>query len=199
MARRSVDDRRAEILTATVAAVHHEGFEQVRVADVAATLGISQALVYYHFETKDRLLAAALELAVQRDLDKLARTLAGGTGARDRLRRLVRLYAPQGSARGWTVWIDAWSAARRQPRLRRTLRRLDHRWRDALVTVIEDGVADGELTCAEPEAAARRLMALMDGLAVQVTVHRELRTRDMSEWAHRAAETELGLPSGALD
>ena len=199
MARRQVAVRREEILDQTVEQVHAHGFEGVRVADVARALSISQALVFYHFETKDRLLAEALRLAVQRDLDRLDRALSRGTDATDRLRRLVRQYAPQGSARGWTVWVDAWSAALRTPELREALTQLDSRWRAALQGVVVDGVAAGEFTCADPAGSARRLMALMDGLAVQVTVQRGLSPRRMALWSRRAAEAELALPPGALD
>ena len=71
MARRNVEVRREEILAATVAEVQRGGLAQTRVADVASALGISPALVFYHFETKDRLLAEAFAYAAERDLVRL--------------------------------------------------------------------------------------------------------------------------------
>jgi len=60
--------------------------------------------------------------------------------------------------------------------------------------VIDVGVAEGTFTCADPQATAVRLAALMDGLAVQVS----LRDPDVPEerltglWLEAAA-AELGL------
>ena len=67
-ARRSVDVRRDEILTATVDLIDRVGLAAVRVGDVAAELGISPSLVFYHFGTKDALVAEAFAHAVERDL-----------------------------------------------------------------------------------------------------------------------------------
>ena len=199
MARRKVEVRREEILAATVERVTVQGFDQVRVADVAAALGISPALVFYHFATKDRLLAAALEHAADQNLARLERAGRGAPGAVARLRRVLRLYAPGSGAPGWPLWIDAWAAGQRSPELQATLRRLDERWREAFVAVIREGVAEGVFTCPDPEAAARRLMAVMDGLAVQATVHREVRLRQMAQWSRVAAAHELGLDPAVLD
>jgi AcrR family transcriptional regulator len=192
MARRKVEVRREEILATTVAQVSRLGFASTRVSDVAAALGISPGLVFYHFVSKDRLLAAALEHAVQSDLARLEVALARGKDPFDRLVQLLRLYAPEGKAPGWTLWIEAWASALREPALRRTMRRLDVRWRDALQDVITDGVAQGAFRCADPHASAQRLTALMDGLSVQVTVGRTVSRRQMSAWVRDAAAAELG-------
>lgn len=192
MARRKPEVRREEILAATVVEVERRGFAQTRVVDVAVALGISPGLVFYHFATKERLLTAALEYAVVSDLTRLDLALSRATSAADRLTAVLRLYAPQGKARGWALWIDAWAAALRQPEMRRTIRRLDLRWQDALAVVIADGVAAGEFRCGDPRAAAQRLTALLDGLAIQATLHRRLSRRQLVEWVRQAAAAELG-------
>jgi AcrR family transcriptional regulator len=192
MSRRKVDVRRKQILAATAAEVERKGFAQTRVADVAAALGISPGLVFYHFSSKERLLTSALEYAVERDLARLDAAVASAASAPQRLSQVLRLYAPQGKARGWTLWIDAWAAALRQPQLRRTIRRLDQRWRHALEVVIDDGVRAGDFRCADPAAAAQRLTALMDGLAIQVTISGRVGRRQLAEWTRAAAAAELG-------
>ncbi|HZJ07098.1 MAG TPA: TetR family transcriptional regulator C-terminal domain-containing protein [Nocardioidaceae bacterium] len=193
MVRRKVEVRREEILTATLDEVVGRGLANVRVADVADVLAISRALVFYHFETKERLLAAALEYAVARDLERLEMTLARDPDAVQRLRHVLRAYGPQGKAPGWTLWVDAWASALRDPKLRRELRGLDRRWSAALEGVIRSGVQEGVFECPDPGAGARRLAALLDGLAVQVTVHRRLSRAEMSRWVREAAAAELGI------
>jgi AcrR family transcriptional regulator len=196
-----VQVRREEILAATVVEVQRGGLAQTRVADVAAALGISPALVFYHFETKDRLLAEAFAYAAERDLVRLDKAVRGRGTATQRLRAVLKLYSPSGSTPpGWTLWVDAWAAALRNPELRAVSRRLDLRWKDSVAGVIEDGVRTAEFSCEDPHGAAWRITALIDGLAIQVTVHRGVLTRgQMAGWVTQLAEHELALPEGTLD
>ena len=126
-------------------------------ADVASALGISPALVFYHFETKDRLLAEAFAYAAERDLVRLDKVVGGKGTATQRLRAVLRLYSPSGSTPpGWTLWVDAWAAALRNTELRTVSRQLDLRWKEAVAAIIEDGRGSGEFTLPGP---ARRRMA----------------------------------------
>jgi AcrR family transcriptional regulator len=195
-----VEVRREEILAATVDEVQRSGLAQTRVSDVAAALGISPALVFYHFETKDRLLADAFAYAAERDLVRLDKAVHGHGTAMQRLRAVLKLYSPSGSTPpGWTLWVDAWAAALRSPELRAVSRKLDLRWKDAVAGVIEDGVRSGEFSCPDPHGAAWRITALIDGLAIQVTVHRGVLTRSqMAGWVAQLADHELGLAPGTL-
>ena len=110
-ARRSVDVRREEILSATVELLDRIGLSATRVTDVADELGISPSLVFYHFGTKDALVAHAFAHAVERDLALLDEASDAGVDAVDRLRRVLRLYGPTGPATGWRRWIEAWALA----------------------------------------------------------------------------------------
>lgn len=196
--RRTVEVRREEILAATLAEVDRLGLAATRVADVAGALGVSPALVFYHFGTKERLLAAALEQAVERDLRRLDDALAAGTDPLDRLRRVLRLYGPTRAAPGWRLWIDAWAVAQRQPAMRRALRRLDQRWATTLRSVVVEGVAAGDFRCPDPEATALRVSALLDGLSVANLVYRTVSRADLRRWVAAAVALELGLDEAVL-
>jgi AcrR family transcriptional regulator len=191
--------RREEILQAAVDEVQRNGFANTRVADVAATLGISNGLVFYHFHTKEELLAAAFESACEADLARLERTAARAANPVEAVRRVLSIYSPQGSAPGWTIWVDAWAESLRSEELRAASRKLDQRWKDVLAGAIRRGVADGSFSCADPDSAAWRLSALLDGLAVQVMVHRNLTKRQMAQWIRGAAANELGVSAELLD
>jgi AcrR family transcriptional regulator len=200
VARRKVEIRREEILAATVTEVQKTGLAQTRVSDIAGALGVSPALVFYHFETKDRLLAEAFAYAAERDLVRLAEAVQGPGTASERLRAVLRLYSPVGSSPpGWTLWVDAWAAALRSSELRRVSKRLDLRWKEAVAEIIAAGVAAGEFRCDDPHAAAWRITAMIDGLAIQVTVHRGLLTRgQMAQWVTGLAAHELGVAPADL-
>lgn len=198
MARRRVEVRRDEILAATISELEFRGLAQTRVSDVAAALGISPGLIFYHFATKDALLVAAFEHAVKQDLALLEVAVRRGTDATDRLRRVLAVYGPTGAAFGWRLWIDAWALALRNTAIRTTLRRLDDRWRLTLVDVVESGVNDGVFTCEDPLASVTRVSALLDGLAVASLSYRNISRTQLRTWVREATARELGLDPGAL-
>lgn len=192
--RLSVQERREELLRATVEQIEARGVAAVRIGDVAAALGVSNALVLYHFSTKEKLLAAAFAYAAEGDLAHLRKLLARRATALRRLRAAVRWYAPTGQAKGWRLWIEGWSASLREPALRDVARDLDRQWKAALAEVITEGVAAGEFQCPSPMDTALRLTALLDGLAVQMTAYEGAVSRARTQqWADEALAHELGL------
>ncbi|MFI6089926.1 TetR/AcrR family transcriptional regulator [Streptomyces sp. NPDC051218] len=192
--RLGVVERRAEMLGAAVEQIEARGVTAVRIADVAAALGVSNALVLYHFSSKEKLVAAAFTHAAEADLAHLRAILSRRTTALRRLRAAVRWYAPTGQAKGWRLWIEGWSAALREPALRAVTRDLDQQWKAALAEVIGEGVAAGEFSCPDPRATALRLTALLDGLAVQMTAYEGALSRTrMLAWVDEALNRELGL------
>jgi AcrR family transcriptional regulator len=170
------------------------GLPNTRTADVAAAAGVSQALIFYHFESKDQLLARAFAYAAERDLARLDEITASRAAPLNKVRKILKMYAPTGQSKAWAMWIDGWAESMRVPELESVSRRLDLRWKEALTEVIADGTDRKDFTCDDPRGAAWRLVALIDGLAVQVTVHRQvISQRQLAEWVRVAAAAELGL------
>ncbi|MFE0514406.1 TetR/AcrR family transcriptional regulator [Streptomyces sp. NPDC058964] len=192
-------ERQEELLRAAIEQIEARGVAAVRIADVASALGVSNALVLYHFSTKEKLVAAAFTYAAEDDLARLRKLLGRRTTALRRLRAAVRWYAPTGQAKGWRLWIEGWAVALREPALREVARDLDRQWKAAIAEVIAEGVAAGEFRCADPADAALRLTALLDGLAVQLTSYAGTVPRSRAQrWVDEALARELGLAREAL-
>lgn len=192
--RRSPEVRLDGLLRTACDVIGERGLANTRAADVAAAAGVSQALVFYHFETKERLLAQAFSWAAEQDLNRLDAVLASDASPLDKVRKILKWYAPTGSSKSWAMWIDCWSESMRVAELEKVSRRLDLRWKDALTDVIMAGVKEGDFKCPDPAGAAWRIIALIDGLAVQVTVHeRVISRRQLSDWVRVSAARELGL------
>ncbi|MFJ9682810.1 TetR/AcrR family transcriptional regulator [Streptomyces sp. NPDC101194] len=197
--RLSVAERREELLRAAVEQIEVRGVAAVRIADVAAVLGVSNALVLYHFSTKEKLVAAAFAHAAEADLAHLRKLLGRRTSAVRRLRTAVRWYAPTGQAKGWRLWIEGWAASLRDPALRNVAGDLDQQWKAELAEVIEEGAAAGEFQCDDPMSVAWRLTALLDGLAVQMISYAgPLSRATMLAWTDEALARELGIDRAAL-
>ncbi|MCW8219506.1 MULTISPECIES: TetR/AcrR family transcriptional regulator [Streptomyces] len=197
--RLSVAERREELLRAAVEQIEVRGVSSLRIADVASVLGVSNALVLYHFSSKEKLVASAFAYAAEADLAHLRGILARRTSAVRRLRAAVRWYAPTGRAKGWRLWIEGWAASLRDPALREVAGDLDQQWKAELAEVIEEGAAAGEFRCEDPVSVAWRLTALLDGLALQMTSYAgPLSRATMLRWTEEALAHELGIEHAAL-
>jgi hypothetical protein len=106
------------------------------------------------------------------EIDRDALRVADGTGSPwTRLHAVLAGMATRIGARetNWAMWIDFSSAAAKDPELRGAATRSLDRWRTALVDLVREGERDGVLDpVMEAEAVAEVLMALFDGIALQV-------------------------------
>jgi AcrR family transcriptional regulator len=193
-----VELRRDEILASTTETVDRIGLEATRVTDVAKALNVSPALIFYHFGTKDALVAEAFAYAVERDLTRLDKATAAGTDPVDKLRRALRSYGPTGPAKGWRIWIDAWALAQREPGIRKVLRRMEDRWCVVLRAIIDEVVEAGVFTCPDPEDAVARVSALIDGLSVAALVYRTVSRAELRCWVAETVAREVGIDESEL-
>lgn len=194
MTRRSAEVRLDALLRTAIDVIVDRGLANTRTADVAVAAGVSQALVFYHFASKEALLSQAFAYAAEQDLARLDAVLTAPATPHEKLKKIIKLYAPVGRSKSWAIWIDGWSQALRSAEFEKLSRKLDLKWKEALTDVITAGVADGSFTCADPAGAAWRITALIDGLAVQMTVHAKVASRaQAAEWIALTVAREVGL------
>ncbi len=192
--RQTLEARRTAILQTTCNVLVERGFNAMRIADVARQLGVSTGLIHYHFESKDQLLAEALRFAADEEMGQLEDEIAKASGPIAKLDTFFASYCPKDAEPGWLLWIDAWGESLRSPELRRISQELDLASVAIIQSVIEVGVADGTFTSTDTYAAAWRLAALVDGLAVQLTVHDGVVDGiTMMDWVRQGAANELGF------
>jgi AcrR family transcriptional regulator len=165
---------REQILDAAVERIAGDGIDDVRIARIAMDAGVSSSLVHYHFETREALLAEALEHSFDRAGD--ARIGDGGPGEdashSERLAAMVDqcLPYPGSLERDWILWVELWLRAARRPELQPTAARLYarmHRWfRDEIAA----GIAAGEFSDCDADALADRVVAVLDGFGIRALV-----------------------------
>jgi AcrR family transcriptional regulator len=186
--------RRPQLLRAAADVIVERGLASTRIADVAERAGTSPPAVLYWFESKDELLAEALTVDEERFYVEMRKRMDLLERPRDQLRFMIEASAEEYD---WTLWIELWVRALRDPASRQTRQRLDYRWRDELAAVIRAGQAVGEFGEADADEVALLLSALLDGLAVQATLHdpdvpREQMLRCALEMAESLLDCELG-------
>lgn len=152
---------RPALLQAAVEVFTERGYEAATVADIAERAGVTTGAVYSHFRGKLDLLLQSLGL---RSLEGLAEgSLSGATWARHRgvsaviARQMARPPAPE-----TTLLLDVIVAARRDPKLAATLRRLLAVKIDEFVAATERSIATGGIS---PELNTEDLARFMTMVA----------------------------------
>lgn len=180
--------------------VLERGLSGIRVADVAKATNVSGGLIHYHFATKDELVTAMLRAEIRAEMAWLEEIAADTSPAVVRLDRMLRYNIPESRAdTGWMLWLDAWAAALREETVRSIVFELEQAWIRALAQIIRDGVAAGDFVCPDPEGAAERIDAMLDGLIIRYTLHPEVLSQErLVEHARIAAAREVGVDASAF-
>jgi AcrR family transcriptional regulator len=199
--KQTVEERRTEILETTCEVVIERGFAGTRISDVAKRLDVSSSLIHYHFDSKEQLLAEAFAHYARKDLAEMLAEVESAPSALAKLDRVIHNYVPEGSDDvEWMLWIDGWGEALRNPMMKKISQELDEQSAELLERIIAGGVEAGEFTCADPRAAAMRLTALVDGLAIQFAAHDGMMDRtQLIDHVRTVAAAEVGLGIDAFE
>lgn len=199
VARMSPSERRDAIVQATLSVAMRKGFGSTTVRDVAAELGCSSGLIHHYFQSMDEVLAAAFDHSAGHDLAATEAAMAAGDHPLAQLGAFFASYARGDQDWAFQLWLDAWAEAARRPALGATSRRLNIGWQQLLQRTIVDGVDAGDFRCDDAQAAAWRILSLLDGLALQTVAHGSIIDRATAiDWSMTATERELDLSAGAL-
>jgi AcrR family transcriptional regulator len=87
----AMNDTRQQIVEAADRLFYEQGFESASFADIAAEVGLSRGNFYYHFKTKDEILAAVIVLRLNRTRAMLDQWEAQGTTPAERIRSFIHI------------------------------------------------------------------------------------------------------------
>jgi AcrR family transcriptional regulator len=188
----STGGARERILAAAVERIAADGIEGLRIARVAMDAGVSTSLVHYHFETREALLAEALEYSWELAAD--VRLAEGEDAEADPQRRLLAIVDhclpyPGVLRRDWVLWVELWLRTVRHPELGPAAAQLYRRLREWVSEGIEAcGVPAGR----DAGELADRTLALCDGLGVRVLIgEMPIEQARKQVWGYLATELEL--------
>lgn len=171
-ARPTAEGARERILAAAVRRIASEGIDGVRIARIAMDARVSTSLIHYHFETRDQLLAEALEYSYKH----AGETRIGDEPARathaENLQAMIDACLPGNEAArdDWVLWLELWLRAARHPGLRAFAEDLYGRLHNWFAEEIAAGVAAGEFERCDPAEVADRTLALIDGFGVRALI-----------------------------
>src|SRR6201985_2035027 len=187
--------RKPQIIAAAAEVLYERGLFDTRIGDIAERAGTSSPTILYYFESKDRLLEEAVEYADRTFYERLSEGQDHFENASDRLVPLVEETSlGPGGLNDYTLWMEIWVRARRDPTVRRSYFRLDRRQRVLIADIVREGQEAGTFTSdADPDDFALMLSGLMDGLGVQVTLGQpDVTPQRMVDRCLAMASAELG-------
>jgi AcrR family transcriptional regulator len=164
--------RKPQIVSAAAEVLYERGLFDTRIGDIAERAGTSAPTILYYFESKDRLLEEAVEFADRQFYERLSEGNDRIEQASDKLVHLIEETSlGPGGLNDYTLWMEIWVRARRDPTVCRSYFRLDRRQRVLIADIVRDGQATGEFSPdVDPDDFALVLSGLLDGLGVQVTL-----------------------------
>jgi AcrR family transcriptional regulator len=166
------ETRRQQILEAAVRCFSRNGFHATTTADIVRESGVSQGTLYLYFATKEDIVVALADDRQQGEafLNALAQSEADPVQG---LLLMLELYGrgldDDRRADLRRVGIQGWAEALRNPRIHASAIDGMASVRSAIVGLVEKGQRAGQMRAdLAPEAAARILIAVFQGLVLQV-------------------------------
>ncbi|MEU8133740.1 TetR/AcrR family transcriptional regulator [Streptodolium elevatio] len=163
---------REGILQAALELIARDGFDGVRIADIAARAGVSSPLVHYHFADREKLLTDALTHSLARAEARLARRTrhAHRDTPAERLADLVDFGLPltHDDVLECRLWTELESRSAGSAELAATLGEFRNRVLRPFAAVVEDGLETGDFRDCDPDEVATVAMALLDGLTIRL-------------------------------
>lgn len=157
---------RAEVVTAVKNALATHGYAGLTTKKVAAESEKSEAFFFYHYDTKDDLVVAFLDWAIDRNRERLS-TLDDDPVTRlyDALDFLVG-DPTDDVDRGINVaMMELLSHAPHNERFHERLTAYEQSVIDLFVDIIEDGMAAGQFESVDPQDVASYLLVTANGTA----------------------------------
>lgn len=167
--RKSREERREEIIDATLELAAEKGARDTSTQAIADRVGIAQATVFRHFRTRDEVFAGALEWIGRALFRAIGGPLSGSGPAPDRLRQLIDRQLKFISGRkGVPRLLLSDRLHLENPALKRIVLGIMGRYTAEVSRLIRDGQDRGEFRSdLDPDRVAEMLIAMIQGLVLR--------------------------------
>jgi AcrR family transcriptional regulator len=183
------EERRRQVVAVASRLIAEAGLEAVTFRDVAEAADCSTAIVSHYFHNKRELLFLTYRSSIERGTERCEVALAEADGD---LKAYLAELMPLNAERliEWKIWLAFWARAVADPEIAEVQRNCILRTRGNIARVMKHLTERGDLLPNLDLAdAARRLLTLLIGMAVQVLF-------DADDWPvgrqHALVDAELG-------
>jgi len=154
-----------EIMEATYRALLKHGYADLSISRIADELDKSKAAIYYHYDTKDDLLVAFLEFAVDR-FEETIETETGDEPPEDLehvIEKLLPLQPDEEQRQLQAVLVGLRSQAVTNGVFREQFTQIDERLAATVRNIVERGIEDGTFRDVDPSRVAEHILATVNG------------------------------------
>lgn len=163
------ETRKQEILAAATAVFAQKGFAGASMDDIVQASGLSKGGLYWHFKSKDDLIAAILSQFFDQEMAALDALLQTAGTAPQKLQQLGQQIIADVSQMSelLTISLEFYALAARRQSVRLELQRYFQQYGNTLATLIRAGIDEGAFDPAvSPQQAALNLVAQFEGLVL---------------------------------
>jgi AcrR family transcriptional regulator len=178
--------RRQRVLDAAAGLFARGGYHGVGTRQIADSLNIKVASLYFHFRSKEQALEEVCEHGIQCSLDSLDRVLAGATGLVDRLHGLFSTMEEDVGRHGDYMQVYLNERRHLPPEASERLEAMTRRYGKAIRDLFREAKARGEL---HPTLSAHEASLIAIGALRNVwTFHVEWSGTDAEAYARTAPD-----------
>lgn len=172
------EERRAQVVAVASQLIAKSGLEAVSVRDIAEAAGCSTAIVSHYFHNKRELLLLTYNATIEHATERALAALAAQDGdPKAYLAEIMALDEVRWTE--WRIWMQFWAKAASDPEIAEIQRDCVRRTRGVIADVLKEEQRKGRIRAdVDCDAAARRLLTSIIGMAVQVMY-------DPKDWTNR--------------
>lgn len=161
--RDGVAERKRSVMAAAEELVAQEGYDVVRLRDIARRAGVSVGLIQHYFDSREALLLETMSEASMRRAQEWAQLGAGFSDPTARVRALLR--GSVGDRQRCIMWMTMCSASTRHPEVLSHVAIVYDAWRASLGEALQDGIDAGAFAPVRPlQQVLDTILAMIDGL-----------------------------------
>ena len=163
------NERKNQIVKATVDCISRYGYNNFSMQDVARIAGVSKGIIHYYFLNKDDLMMSVLE-HVASDISRLLNN--GMSEAEDPLKKLelflgTCLNIVRKTKEYYQVNMDFWTQINQKEEVRSTVAKHYRNFRHACSQVIDEGIEKGIFRKVNSVEYSSIIIAIVDGISMQ--------------------------------
>jgi len=161
-------ERRQQILDAAETVFSKQGFNDARMDDLVAESGLSKGAIYWYYKSKDAIIMALFDRVFLTEM-KAAEAIIDADGTAE---ENLRIFSQAAVAdirhfeRLMSLGYEFIALASRREEVREKLQGYYKMYREILIRIIEQGIAEEEFDNVDPQNTAMAFIGLYEGIAL---------------------------------
>ncbi len=176
--------RRRQLIEATIDGISRKGFTELKIADVAATAGLSVGIVNFYFKSKDALLIATLKHLVDDYEQHMQSVLTkAGKSAAAQIDAMIEadFARTHANRKHVTVWYAFWGETRWRPEFLKLCTDLSTSFHKSTTASFQALIDEGAYEKLDASLIARAFNAMIDGLWLDMLLNPKQTDRDTAK------------------